>query len=70
MKIRIYYNNDGKVTGIVVISNDNWNLAEHIETVTDNFATFPLTDENMEELMDSADMVNLDTIKRYKGQLV
>jgi len=79
MKIRIYYRMDktygkypvpfGRVTGIVVINDEDWNLAEVIQNGDDMYATFPLTEENMEKYLEGADSVNLETIEEVKGKL-
>ena len=63
MKIRIYYDRNGIVTGIVIIDNDDWDLVEHIKDINDNYTTFDLTKENIEKYMESADSVNLEAIQ-------
>jgi len=75
MKIRIYYKpdarwaNTGRITGIVVINTRDWNLAEIINNGDDKYATFELTEDNINHYMDGADTVNLETIKEVEGEL-
>jgi len=75
MRIRIYYRPDahwvdiGIITGIVVINDGDWNLAEVIKDKDDNYATFELTEENIGKYMESADTVNLETIQEVQGVL-
>ena len=75
MRIRIYYKPDSRwtntalVTGIVIINDEDWNMAEIIKDGTDSFATFDLTEENIDLYMDGADVVNLETIREVEGKL-
>jgi hypothetical protein len=73
MKIRIYYNPnnvdnwEGRVAGIVVINDEDWNLAELINDSNCKFATFELTEKNLDKYMVGPDVVNLETIKEVEG---
>ena len=71
MKIRVYYQSDGKIVMAVIADDEDWNLLE-VGTPVDRiikYATFPLTEENLKLYMDSADIVNLEEIGKYEGKL-
>ena len=68
MNIRIYYDYYGVVKGIVVIDDEDWNLAECISSSKENSATFPLSKEILEIVMDGATCVNLREIERYRDK--
>ena len=75
MRIRIYYKPDasstdtGRITGIVVINDDDWNLAEIINDGDDTYATFELTEDNINRYMDGPDVVNMEAIKEVEWNL-
>ena len=62
MNIRLYYDDNGRITGVMLIDPSDWNLLEVNSKVDsdDNQITFPLTEENLNEVMDGPHEVNLD----------
>lgn len=79
MRIRIYYrtvndpNKRGEILLTVIEGSDGWNLLECGQPVVgdlaSDYATFDLTEENMNKYLESPDRVNMDTIKEVKGIL-
>lgn len=81
MKVRIYYTMDktfapygdpvlfGRITGIVIIDKEDWNLAEVIGNGDDRYATFELTEDNMNKYIEGGNSINLETIKEVEGKL-
>ena len=64
MRVRIYYEAKyGRVTGIVIIDDTDWNLTELINDNDDPYTTFDLTKENLEKYMDGACDVDLEAIQ-------
>jgi len=71
MKIRVYYQSDGKIVMAVIVDSEDWNLLEAgspVDRIT-KYATFPLTEKNLKKYMDSPDIVNLEEIGEYEGKL-
>jgi hypothetical protein len=81
MKVRIYYRTDKmynphggpagsfeRVTGIVIINDDDFNLIETIQNGDDKFATFPLNEDIINLVMDGPDSVNMEEVKKYEGK--
>ena len=69
MNVRVYYNESGSVKGIVIIDEDDWNLIEHIDSIDDKYATFPLEKDLVNLIMDGPDTVNLEEVKKYEYNL-
>jgi hypothetical protein len=59
----------GRITGIVVIDNEDWNMAEVINNGGDLYATFPLTEDNMNKYVEGGNSINLETIEEVQGKL-
>ena len=71
MKVRVYYQRSGKLVMAVIVDSEDWNLLEvgtPVDKIT-KYATFPLTEENLNKYMDSPDIVNLEEIGEYEGKL-
>jgi hypothetical protein len=74
MRIRIYYKDNGTVTGVIIIGSDEWNILEvHNDKSeqSDNYATFCLTEKKVTDCMTFTDEVCLESniIKQFKGKL-
>ena len=67
MRIRVYYKEDGTLTNVVIIDDEDWNLLDvgKCESTSQKEFTFYLTMENMKKFMESADVVNVEEIEKF-----
>jgi hypothetical protein len=59
----------GEILLVVIEGNDGWNLLEHgnaVGVLASKSAEFELTEENLAKYMESADRVNMETIKEVE----